>query len=58
MDYVSIISSVGFPIFACCALAWYCYDSNKRNNEKIDQLRAVIIDNTKVIQALIDKLDV
>ena len=45
MDYVQLISTVGFPIVACIALAWYV-------KYMTDGFNRTISDNTKAIQEL------
>lgn len=45
MDYVQLISTVGFPIVACIALAWYV-------KYMTDGFNKTISDNTKAIQEL------
>ena len=60
---VTIISSVGFPIFACVALGWFVkytldkYDT--RLNELAEEQKNVTIalnNNTKAIEQLCSKL--
>lgn len=64
----TIIQSVGFPIAACGALAWYVKYTNDRNHEEMKSIReahntemkevtAALNANTLVIQKLCDKLD-
>lgn len=45
MDYVQLISTVGFPIVACMALAWYV-------KYMTDGFSKTISDNTIAIQEL------
>lgn len=59
MEYniiVQLISSVGFPIVACCALFWQMNQQNINHKEEIDSLRETIEKNTNAIEKLIDKL--
>lgn len=59
MEYniiVQLISSVGFPIVACCALFWQMNQQNIRHKEEIDSLRETIEKNTDAIEKLIAKL--
>lgn len=59
MEYniiVQLISSVGFPIVACCALFWQMNQQDIRHKEEIDSLRETIEKNTNAIEKLIDKL--
>lgn len=39
-EFVQIISTVGFPIAACCALGWFI-------SKTIEQLRKTVEDNTR-----------
>lgn len=63
-----IISTIGFPIFGCGALGWFCYFMINKNNENINRMfdmydkansenRQAINDCTKAIERLCDKLD-
>lgn len=59
MEYniiVQLISSVGFPIVACCALFWQMNQQDIRHKEEIDSLRETIEKNTNAIEKLIAKL--
>ena len=47
---LNAISTVGFPIVACCGLFWFC-------NKLIDRITTVITDNTEAINKLIQKLE-
>lgn len=66
--WVQILSTVGFPILAAFACAWfvkYQMDSYKteskemreQHKEEINQMTDAINKNTLVIQKLCDKLD-
>ena len=71
MDLTAImqaISSLGFPIVACIAIAWYFnkVNENYRNDIKeltkqqqtqLDKLTEAITANTVVVTRLVDKLD-
>lgn len=52
-----LISNVGFPIFACCALGWYCWYTSKTHAQETKDMTAAINRNTDVIMSLINKLD-
>ena len=65
---LTAISTVGFPIVGCCALAYFfakttnnyrddLKQQNAEHKEEIKNLADVINRNTLVIQSLIDKLD-
>lgn len=71
MDFQSVltaIGTVGFPIVACCAIAYFfakandnyrndLKEQNAEHKEEIKNLADVISRNTLVIQSLCDKLD-
>ena len=37
-EIVQVISTVGFPIVSCCAMAWYVKYSADRNKEEIQKI--------------------
>lgn len=45
-EIVSVISSVGFPIVACCAMGWFIAN-------KIDKLTTAIVENNHIIRDII-----
>ena len=64
---ITIITSVGFPIFACLALGWFVYYQTNQNTKQLESIRAehkeevkslaeCITNNTLALQKLIDKL--
>lgn len=56
----SFISSVGFPIVACCALYVMVRDINTAHKEEIETLRKTIEENTNVLirlESIIKMLD-
>lgn len=71
MDFATImsaISSLGFPIVACIAIAWYfnkvnenyrndIKEINNQNREQLEKLTEAISNNTVVVARLVDKLD-
>lgn len=71
MDFNSlaqIIGTLGFPIVACCAMAYFFakVNDNYRNDikeiqanhkEEIASMTEAINNNTLVIQKLVDKMD-
>lgn len=71
MDFTTImsaISSLGFPIVACIAIAWYfnkvnenyrndIKEINSQNREQLEKLTEAISNNTVVVARLVDKLD-
>ena len=71
MDVTAImqaISSLGFPIVACIAIAWYFNKVNENYRQvikeltqqqqtQLDKLTEAITANTVVVTRLVDKLD-
>lgn len=71
MDFATImsgISTLGFPIVACIAIAWYfnkvnenyrndIKELNNQNREQLEKLTDAISNNTVVITRLVEKLD-
>lgn len=62
-----LISSVGFPILACCVMGWYISDTNKRHYEQMDklterhseevsQMKDSLDNNTRVLSSILEKL--
>lgn len=65
---ISAIGSLGFPIVACCAMAYFFAKVNENyrtdikemtssHRAEIDKLTEAINNNTIVIQKLIDKME-
>ena len=48
----SLISSVGFPIAACCYMVYLHNKSEERHREEVDKLRQSLDNNTKVMQKI------
>ena len=71
MDITTVmqaISSLGFPIVACIAIAWYFNKVNEnyrqdikeltqQQQSQLDKLTEAITANTVVVTRLVDKLD-
>lgn len=66
-DIVTIVTSVGFPIVACGAMAWYVkyisdrhsqevQDLNKQHKEEMEQVTEALNNNTLALQKLCDKI--
>lgn len=51
-DIATLVSSIGFPIVMCGAMAWYVKYMSDQHKQDLDALSAVIADNTKVIEGL------
>lgn len=48
-DIVSIVSTVGFPIFACCAMGYFC-------KYLIDEMRKSVDSNTQAVKELVTSI--
>ena len=46
MDFVNLITNVGFPIACTCVMAYYIKDNQKTNRERYDKLNDKFIDLT------------
>ena len=60
MDMATIaqlIGSLGFPIVACGALAWFIYQQNKSHKEEMDKMSEAINNNTLVLNKLLIKFE-
>ena len=49
-EFATIISSLGFPIAACCFLAWFISTTLK---ETLKEFRGSIENNTKAVQEMV-----
>lgn len=67
-EVLTAISTIGFPIVACCAIAYFFakVNNNYRNDIKeinaehkkeIDAMTTAINNNTMVLQKLVDRMD-
>lgn len=65
---ITLITSVGFPIVACMAMAWYVKYTTDQNNadvkamqqehkEEMNKVTEALNNNTLAIQKLVDKLE-
>lgn len=52
-QWISLISSVGFPIVACIVMAFYVKEQNKTNREDVKELNAI---HTKEMDAFKDEI--
>lgn len=68
MDWIQLISSLGFPIVACIAMAWYTKyqtdnyrnevkDMQREHKEEINKVTEALNNNTLALQKLCDKLE-
>ena len=62
-----MITSIGFPIVACGAMAWYVKDTNDKHREEVQRLNSqhkeemeqvteALNNNTLALQKLCDKI--
>lgn len=55
MDYTAIqtfITSVGFPIAACCVMFWYLNKERESHQAETESLTKVLTENTQAINEL------
>lgn len=68
MDWIQMISTLGFPIVACIGLGWYVKYQTDENNKRVDKMQdehkeeiqkvtEALNNNTLALQRLVDKLD-
>lgn len=64
---ITLIGSLGFPIVACCGMAYFFAKTNEnyrqdmketasKHKEEIDKMAEAINNNTKAIELLIQKI--
>lgn len=67
-DIVGIVASVGFPILACGAMAWYVKYANDQHSKQLDEIMTqhkdeiakvteALNNNTLAITQLCDKME-
>lgn len=67
-DIVSVVSTVGFPILACGAMAWYVKYTNDQHSKQLDEIMTqhkdeiakvteALNNNTLAITKLCDKME-
>lgn len=59
MDLTTIlqaIGSVGFPIVACCAMAYFFHKINDNYRQDVKDMTKAIENNTLAIQAMVIKM--
>lgn len=49
---IQLISTVGFPIFACVALGWLLYREQNEHKEEIGKLTEALNGNTTIMAQL------
>ena len=53
---ITVISSLGFPIVACMACAWYINKQSDAHKSEIEKITEALNNNTIALNRLIDKL--
>lgn len=53
MDFVTLISNVGFPIACCVALGFYILKRDSKHTEEIAELKKSVDNNTQVTKAIL-----
>lgn len=64
---IQVVSTLGFPIAACCAMAWYVNSTTNKHREEVSKLNQqhaeemkevtiAINNNTLALQKLCDRL--
>lgn len=56
-EILTAISTVGFPIVACCVMFWQSRESNKLHKEESDKWAGALTNNTVAIQKLTDMVE-
>lgn len=51
-DIATLVSSIGFPVVMCGAMAWYVKYQSDQHKAELNALSSVIVENTKVIEGL------
>lgn len=55
-SFTQLIGSLGFPIFVCIYLVWNQRQEEEMHRQEVDKLSEAVINNTLVLQKLLDKL--
>lgn len=55
MDWVQIVSTLGFPIAMCCALCWFINKKDEQTNKTILGVTTAINNLTEKINELLRK---
>ena len=67
-DYINLISTLGFPIIMCGAMAWYVKyitdqhreetkNLNEQHSKEMSEVTEALNNNTLALQKLCDKLE-
>ena len=55
-SFTQLIGSLGFPIFVCIYLVWNQRQEEEMHRQEVDKLSEAVINNTLVLQKLLDKM--
>lgn len=53
---MTLVSSLGFPVVACMACAWYINKQSDRHREEIDKITEAVNNNTLALTRLVERL--
>ena len=54
---ITAVGSLGFPIVACCFMAFYIKDINEKHKAESDKMTEAINNNNKLLEKIIDRLE-
>lgn len=57
IDWISAISTVGFPIVCCAAMFYLMHETNKSHKEESEKWATALNNNTVAIQKLTDYVE-
>lgn len=55
-EIVQVISTVGFPIAACCVMFWYMNKERESHQEETKELTSAITDLRLTMEKVMEKL--
>lgn len=53
----TLISTVGFPIAMCLAMAWFITHNMKTMSSAVDEMKKALDNNTHIMERLLSKLE-
>lgn len=56
-DFLTAISTVGFPIVCCAVMFWQSHENSKLHKEESDKWTDALTNNTLAIQKLTDMVE-
>jgi hypothetical protein len=51
----TVVSNLGFPIAACCAMFYMLEKQSKRHSEEVEKLTKALDNNTEVMEEILAK---